>query len=160
MKILRTIIDCGRFPLILPIIGALLLTVGVVVMGLGVILVQGWNLIQAGEFSQKASKQLTITVIETIDLFLVGSISYITAVGIYKLFISEKEEQLLLRVKIESLDDLEHKIIGVVIAALAVAFLGFASEAEDALSILQSGAGIALVIGGLCLFIKFTGAKK
>ncbi len=160
MKVLRNIIDCGRYPLILPIIGALLLTVAVVIMGLGVILVQGWELIQSGEFSPKASKQLTITVIETIDLFLVGAISYIAAVGIYKLFISEQEEQLLMRIKIESLDDLEHKIIGVVIAALAVAFLGFAAEADDALSILQSGAGIALVIGALCLFIKFTGSKK
>ncbi len=160
MKALRNLIDFGRYPLILPIIGALLLTVSVVIMGLGVILVQIWQLVGKGEFSQKAAKQLTINVIETIDLFLVGAISYITAVGIYKLFISQKEEQLLKRIKIETLDDLEHKIIGVVIAALAVAFLGFAAEATEAQSILQSGVGIAVVIGALCLFVRFTGGGE
>ena len=90
-------------------------------------MIQGWEMLQKAEFSQKAAKDLSVTVIQTIDLFLVGALGYITAVGLYKLFISQKEEQLLKRIKIDSLIDLENKIIGVVVAALAVAFLGEAT---------------------------------
>ena len=157
---LRNLLVISRYLLVLPVIGSLLLTICVVVMGLGVILVHGWELLQNPEFSVKTAKTLSITVIETIDLFLVGALGYITAVGIYKLFISQEEEQLLKRIKIEKLDDLEQKIIGVVVAALAVGFLGHAVEAEQAETIFQGGVGIALVIGALCLFMKFNGLGK
>ena len=153
---LRRILEMGRYLLVLPVIGSLLLTVAVVVMGLGLILVRGWDLVQEPEFNDKTGKVLSVAVIQAIDLFLVGALGYITAVGVYKLFISQKEEQLLKRIKIEKLADLENKIIGVVVAALAVAFLGQSVEAEDALTTLYSGVGIALVIGALCLFIKFS----
>jgi uncharacterized membrane protein YqhA len=151
---LRKLLEYSRFFLVLPIIGSLLLMISVVLMGLGMILVQEWNLLQQGEFSSRTAKELTITVIQTIDLFLVGAISYIIAVGFYKLFISQDEAQLLKRVKIEKLADLEYKIIGVVVVALVVGFLGKAEQAADTLALLQGGAAIALVIGALCLFLK------
>ena len=72
------------------------------------------------------------------------------------MFISQDEEQLLKRVKIEKLADLENKIIGVVVVAMAVSFFGKAIEAVDALAVLQGGAGVAVVIGALCLFLKFS----
>ena len=155
---MRQLLVASRFLLILPVIGSLLLMVGVVVMGLGVVLNQGWNLLRQGEFSPKVAKQLTLTVIESIDMFLVGAISYIVAVGLYKLFISQDEQQILKRVKIEKLADLENKIIGVVVVAMAVAFLGKATEAVDALAVLQGGTGVAVVIGALCLFLRFSTA--
>jgi uncharacterized membrane protein YqhA len=148
----------SRFLLVLPVVGSLLLMVGVVVMGLGVVLTQGWSLFRQGEFSPKGAKQLTLTVIESIDMFLVGAISYIVAVGLYKLFISQDDVQILKRVKIEKLADLENKIIGVVVVAMAVAFLGKATEAVDALAVLQGGVGVAVVIVALCLFLKFSAA--
>ena len=49
---MRKILVASRFLLILPVIGSLLLMVGVVVMGLGVVLTQGWNLLRQGEFSR------------------------------------------------------------------------------------------------------------
>ncbi len=153
---MRKLLVASRYLLILPVVGSLLLMVGVVVMGLGVVLTQGWNLLSQGEFSPKGAKQLTLTVIESIDMFLVGAISYIVAVGLYKLFISQEEEQILKRVKIEKLADLENKIIGVVVVAMAVAFLGKATEAVDALAVLQGGVGVAAVIGALCLFLRFS----
>jgi uncharacterized membrane protein YqhA len=156
----RKLLEYSRFFLVLPIIGSLLLMIGVVLMGLGMILVQEWNLLQQGEFSLRTAKELTITVIQTIDLFLVGAISYIIAVGFYKLFISQDEAQLLKRVKIEKLADLEYKIIGVVVVALVVGFLGKAEQAADKLALLQGGAAIAMVIGALCLFLKFSGPSE
>lgn len=153
---LRNLLRFSRFLLVLPVIGSLLLMLGVVIMGLGVVVTQEWSLFSQGEFTPKGAKQLSLTVIETVDMFLVGAISYIMAVGIYKLFISQSEEQLLKRVKIEKLADLETKVIGVVVVALAVGFLGKATEAEDYSAVLQGGAGVSLVILALCLFLKFS----
>ena len=154
---LKRILEMSRYLLVLPVIGSLLLTVAVVVMGLGLVLVKGWELVQKPVFNDKMGKSLSVSVIQAVDLFLVGALGYITAVGLYKLFISQKEEQLLKRIRIEKLADLENKIIGVVVAALAVSFLGHAVEAVDAQTILQGGVGIALVIGALCLFVKSSG---
>jgi uncharacterized membrane protein YqhA len=157
---LRKLLESSRFLLVLPVIGSLLLMLSVVIMGLGMILVQERELLQKGELSAKAAKQLTLTVIQTIDMFLVGAISYIIAVGIYKLFISQEEAQLLKRINIDKLADLENKIIGVVVVALAIGFLGRAEEASDALALFHGGAAVALVIGTLCLFLKFSGPSE
>jgi len=90
----------------------------------------------------------------------VGALGYITAVGIYNLFITSQDEQLLKRIKIEKLKDLEDKIIGVVVAALAVAFLGSFMEASGAQDTFYSGVAVALVISSLCLFIYFSDKAK
>lgn len=157
---LRTLLEFSRYLLVLPVIGCLLLTVGVVIVGLCTIVAQAWKLVASGDFAAKGAKQLTLTVIQSIDMFLVGAISYIVAVGIYKLFISQDEEQLLKRIKIEKLDDLENKVIGVVVVALAVGFLGKAEEAVDPQALLYGGISIAVVIAALCLFLKFSGTSE
>ena len=157
---LRRLLEYSRYLLVLPVIGSLLLMISVVIMGLGMIVVQEWELLQNGEISAKAAKQLTLTVIQTIDMFLVGAISYIIAVGIYKLFISPEEGHLLKRIKIDKLADLENKIIGVVVVALAIGFLGRAEEAVDAQALLHGGVAIAVVIAALCLFLKFSGPSE
>ena len=153
---LRKLLILGRYLLVIPVISSLLLTVGVVVMGAGLIFERGWNLVTNGEFSTKSAKLMSITTIQTIDFFLVGALGYITAVGIYCLFITTDNEQLLKRIKIENLKDLEDKIIGVVVAALAVAFLGLASDSEQMVEVFHAGIGISLVIGSLCLFMYFS----
>jgi uncharacterized membrane protein YqhA len=142
--------------MVLPVIGSLFLTLSVVVSGLGLVVVQEWELLQQGEYSARTAKQLTLTVIEAIDMFLVGAISYIIAVGVYILFIGQKDDQTFKRFKIESLADLENKVIGVVVVAMAVGFVGKAAEAPGPLAVLQSGAGVAVVIAALCLFLRFS----
>ena len=134
--------------------GCVLLTAGVVVMGLGRILTAGVQLAKTGSFSEKAAKTMSVAVIEIIDLFLVGTVAYITAVGLYKLFISNTEVEVPMRLKIERLKDLEDKIVGVVIAALAVSFLGHAVNTNQPETTLYYGGGIAVVVVALSLFIR------
>lgn len=157
---LRKLLELSRYVLVLPVIGSLLLALSVVVMGLGSLLAEQRKLLESGEFSAKAAKQLTLLVIQSVDMFLVAAIAYIVAVGIYKLFISQEEIRLLKRVRIEKLADLENKIIGVVVVALAIGFLGRAEEAMDAKALLFGGAGVSLVIVALCLFLKFSNSKE
>ena len=143
----------------IPVIGCVLMTAGVVIMGMGRI-VSGATLLTTGDFSAKASKLFSLAVIEVIDLFLIGTVAYIAAIGIYKLFISTTEIELPMRLKINSLKDLEDKILGVLVAALAVAFLGQAAGAETPEALLNYGGGIALVIAALAFFMRHGGNKE
>ncbi len=156
----RKLLVLSRYLLMIPVIGSLLLTIGVVFMGAAVIVERAWYLIQNGEISIKATKVMSMTVIQTIDFFLVGALAYITAVGLYNLFITSSDEQLLRRIKIEKLTDLEEKIIGVVVAALAVAFLGQVSDASNMQDVYHGGIATALVIVALCLFNYLSGKAE
>ena len=149
----------SRFLLVVPVIGCVLLTLGVVVMGFGRIVTAGVKVVQAGDLSAKAAKTMSLAVIEIIDLFLIGTVAYITAVGLYKLFISDDEIRLPTRLSINNLKDLENKIIGVLVAALAVAFLGHATGSDQPADLLNYGGGMALVIAALAYFMN-SGAKK
>jgi uncharacterized membrane protein YqhA len=141
-----------RFLLLIPVLGCVILTLGVVVMAFGRILTAVVAHIQAGDVSAQASKKMSVAVIEIIDLFLIATVSYITAIGLYKLFINRIDFELPMRLKIDNLKDLEDKIIGVIVAALAIAFLGRAAGTDEPGALLDYGAGIALVIGALAIF--------
>jgi uncharacterized membrane protein YqhA len=146
-----------RYILVLPVVGCVLLTTGAVLMGMGRIFTAGAALVAAGDVSPKAAKVMALSVIEIIDLFLVATVAYITAVGIYKLFISDAKVELPIRLKINNLKDLEDKIIGVIVAALAVAFLGQAAGPSDPEGMLNYGGGIALVVAALAFFMRQDG---
>ena len=148
-----------RFLLVIPVVGCVLLTAAVVLMGIGRIVTSGAALVQKGDMSAKAAKMMSLAVIEIIDLFLIGTVSYITAVGLYKLFIGGTDVKLPMRLQIGSLKELEDKIIGVIVAALAVAFLGHAAGGDEASALLNYGGGIALVIAALAFFMNYGSTK-
>lgn len=149
-----------RYLLVLPVLGCVFMTAGVMVMGVGRMITGVQRFMEKG-FTPKASKELSLAVIEIIDLFLVGTVSYIAAVGLYNLFISKTEINLPIKLTIKSLNDLENKIIGVIIAALAVAFIGQAAGGDNPEVLLQYGGGIAVVIAALTYFLSGNfGSKK
>ena len=156
---MRRFLAVCRYLFVIPVVGCVLLMTGVVIMGMGRIFTAGAKLLSAGDFSAKAVKIMALAVIEIIDLFLVGTVAYITAIGLYKLFVSSSEIELPMRLKIRNLKDLEDKIIGVIVAALAVAFLGQAAGAEEAAKLLSYGGGIALVIAALAFFTRQGGEE-
>jgi uncharacterized membrane protein YqhA len=89
-------------------------------------------------------------VVEYVHLFLVGTVLYITAIGLYQLFIQEIQFPDWL--KIDSTEELETNLIGVTVVVLAVNFMGavFIGRTEN---FLEYGAGIAFPIAALGLFI-------
>ena len=76
-----------------------------------------------------------------------------------KLFIGGPEVRLPMRLQISTLKELEDKIIGILVAALAVAFLGHAAGGDEARALLNYGGGIALVIAALAYFTSQGGKK-
>ncbi len=88
-------------------------------------------------------------------MFLVGAISYIVAVGLYKLFIRQDEQQILKHVKIEKspIWKTNYRHCG---GGYGCVFFGKAIEAVEPMAVLQGGADVAVVIAALCLFLKFS----
>ena len=60
--------------------------------------------------------------VEYVHLFLVGTVHYITAIGLYQLFI--QEIKLPNWLKIDGTQELETNLIGVTVVVLAVNFMG------------------------------------
>lgn len=88
-------------------------------------------------------------VVEYVHTFLVGTVLYITAVGLYQLFIQELD--FVGWLKIESTEELETNLIGVTVVVLAVNFMGAVLTKTD--NLLDYGAGVALPIAALGLFV-------
>lgn len=109
--------------------------------------------IHQGEISSKGGKQLVVSLIEVIDLFLLSTVFYITALGLYELFIDDRikvPEWL----EIHNIDDLKAKLISVIIVVLSVSFLGQAVTWDGNPNFLPFGASVALVIASLTYFLS------
>jgi uncharacterized membrane protein YqhA len=88
--------------------------------------------------------------VEFVHLILVGTVLYITAIGLYQLFVHEIKFPNWL--KIDSTEELETNLIGVTVVVLAVNFMGavFVGGKEN---LLDFGAGIALPFAALGVFL-------
>ena len=125
---LGPLLSAGRYLIVLAVIGSLLACAAMLIFGLletGLLI---WKTIEAGEVSRKIAKALSLEFIEIIDLFLLGTVFYIIAVGLYELFIST-DVKLPKWLTIQTLDDLKNKLIAVVIVVLGV-LSGCGSVAE------------------------------
>lgn len=94
--------------------------------------------------------EIVFEVVEYVHLFLVGTVLYITSIGLYQLFVQEIKFHNWLR--IDSTEELETRLIGVTVVVLAVNFMG-AVYVGGTENLVQHGAGIALPIAALGLFV-------
>jgi uncharacterized membrane protein YqhA len=96
-----------------------------------------------------------------IDLFLVGVTLLISAIGLYELFIrdipSDHATGLPPWLEIHDLNDLKGRVIAMIVLVLSVSFVEVAVDSPDGLEVLELGAGAALVIVALTVFVRLTG---
>lgn len=143
-----------RYLIIIPILGLLIAAALFFLLG-GIGLISElmdllFAMFDPSPASEEISKGVVIfEVVEFVHLFLVGTVLYITAAGLYQLFIREIDFPRWLR--IDSTEELETNLIGVTVVVLAVNFMGAVLIGETQ-SLLQYGAGIALPIAALGLF--------
>ena len=75
------------------------------------------------------------------------------AIGLYALFVDDTVK-LPLWLEIHNLDDLKEKLLGVIVVALAVLFLGSVIDISNPTDLLVPGLTIALVIGAITFFLR------
>ena len=84
---------------------------------------------------------------------LPGVILLIVALGLYQLFIDEKST-LPSWLRIRTLDELKHRVIGVICVVLGVNFLSNVAEWTGGKDIIYQGAAIGIVLAALVLLLK------
>jgi uncharacterized membrane protein YqhA len=94
------------------------------------------------------------------DLFLVGATLMIAAFGLYELFINRIDAdgrgmRLPRWLKMDDLNDLKARVISMVILVAAVTFVDVVVEFKSGLDTFYLGAGVAVVIAALTVFLRF-----
>ena len=148
----------SRRIVLIPVIGSLLASIISMVMGGIVIVKAGFYLFARASFNEGSVKELSVLLIEVIDLFLLGTVFYIVAVGLYTLFVNTKIE-FTGWLQIPTLDNLKAKLLGVVIVLLAVTFLGQVVQWKQGVDILYLGAAVGIVLAALSVLLNF-GSKR
>lgn len=95
--------------------------------------------------SEKYGKELIAQTIAIVDMFLMGTVLFIVAAGMYQLFIDPRTA-LPAWLRIRSLDDLKGLLTGVIVVALLVTFLGSAVSWTAGTDIIALGLAIAAVV--------------
>ena len=148
----------SRYLVMIAVIGSFLSATAILVYGgIEVILLIG-DAFLSGKIDGKVAKSLLVSFIEIVDLFLLGTVIYIIAIGLYELFIDD-QIQLPDWLEIHTLDDLKDKLIGVIVVVLAVLFLGQIVAWDGQRDLLSYGVSIALVIAALTYFLRGKAAK-
>jgi uncharacterized membrane protein YqhA len=99
------------------------------------------------------AKGLILAFIELTDLFLLATVLYVIAIGLFELFIDDRLD-LPNWLEIHDLNDLKEKLIGVLIVVMGVLFLGQVVTWDGQRDLLKYGGGIALVIAALTYFVS------
>jgi uncharacterized membrane protein YqhA len=106
-----------------------------------------WRQVLGGEIG---TTLLTVRFLEIVTVMLKAVFFYIIGVGLYSLFISPLNVTVALGV--ETLNDLETKIISVIVVILSVNFLELFIDKHSRTDVLWSAAALALAVVALTVF--------
>ncbi len=148
----------SRYLVMIAVVGSLLSATAILIYGGIEVILLIRDAFFSGKIDGKVAKSLLVSFIEIVDLFLLGTVIYIIAIGLYELFIDD-QIQLPDWLEIHTLDDLKDKLIGVIVVVLAVLFLGQIVAWDGQRDLLSYGVSIALVIAALTYFLRGKAAK-
>ena len=103
-------------------------------------------------------KESIVSILSSVDAILLGTVLLVIGYGLYELFVDanlEVPEWL----EINTLDDLKAKLIGVIVAIIAVVFVGLLVETKSASDVMAYGIGAGAVVLSLAAF-SFATRKK
>lgn len=155
---MRRFISASRYLIIVPSIGSFIAATVLIAFG-SIEIAQLIGESVTHGVDGKGIKVLALHFIEVVDLFLLATVLYIIALGLYELFVDDSLE-LPSWLEIHNLDDLKNKLTGVVILVMGVLFLGQVVTWDGKRDLLPYGAAIALVIAALTYFLSQQHAKK
>ena len=155
---MRKILGLTRYAVIVPsiasIIGALLLmaqgSISIVMVIVDAVLYDAYL------------KDTIVDVLTAVDAILLGTVLLVIGYGLYELFVDTRLE-VPDWLQVRDLDDLKSKLIGVVVAIIAVVFVGVFVDANRASDVVSYGLGAGALVAGLALFAYATrkdGAPK
>jgi uncharacterized membrane protein YqhA len=148
---MRRILGLTRYAVIVPaiasIIGALLL------MAQGSI--EMVDVVFQSVTTHVYIKETVVGVLTAVDAILLGTVLLVIGYGLYELFV-DPELTVPDWLQVHDLDDLKSKLIGVVVAIIAVVFVGVFVDANRAGEVVSYGLGAGALVAGLAIFALAT----
>jgi uncharacterized membrane protein YqhA len=148
---MRKILGLTRYAVIVPaiasIIGALLL------MAQGSISIM--MVIFDAVVNDAYLKDTIVDVLTAVDAILLGTVLLVIGYGLFELFVDTRLE-VPTWLQVADLDDLKSKLIGVVVAIIAVVFVGVFVDTNRAADVVSYGLGAGALVAGLALFALAT----
>lgn len=147
----RRLLGTSRYLILLAVVGSFVASATLMIYGgvrsVGIIIDLVSHIGQGVLTGEEYGKVLIAETIALIDMFLLGTVLFIVAAGLYQLFVDVRVP-LPAWLRITSLDDLKSLVTGVIIVALLVAFLGSAVSWSqgDGTEIIGLGLAVAAVV--------------
>ena len=104
-------------------------------------------------------KETIVEVLTAVDAILLGTVLLVIGYGLYELFI-DADLDVPMWLRVNDLDDLKSKLIGVVVAIVAVVFVGVFVDSNRASDVISYGVGAGALVVGLAIFAFATRKEK
>jgi uncharacterized membrane protein YqhA len=152
----RRVLASSRFFIVAAVLGSFLSAVVLILAGVVAVIHTAWEVIRHPRTDVAEAKHIAVDFIQMTDVFLLGTVLYIVALGLYELFV-DPELPMPGWLRIRDLDDMKERLLGVIIVLLGVTFLGSAVTWDGTGDILPYGLAIAAVILALALQLWIVG---
>ena len=144
----KRVLASSRFFIVAAALGSFLSAVVLIFSGVMVVIDVALEVIRHPRTDVYEAKKLSVDFIQMTDVFLLGTVLYIVALGLYQLFV-DPDLPMPTWLRIRDLDELKERLIGVIMVLLGVTFLGSAVTWDGGSGILEYGVAIAVVIAAL-----------
>jgi uncharacterized membrane protein YqhA len=148
---MRQIVGLTRYSVVVPAIASMLGALLLMAQGSIAVVV---TIIQA-VVNQTPLKDSIVDVLTAVDAILLGTVLLVIGYGLYELFV-DTNIKVPTWLQISDLDDLKSKLIGVVVAIIAVVFVGVLVDANRAADVISYGVGAGALVLGLAVFAYAT----
>jgi uncharacterized membrane protein YqhA len=151
---MRQIVGLTRYTVIVPALASMLGALLLMAQGSFAVVAIVWEVLVSGT----PLKDTIVDVLTAVDAILLGTVLLVIGYGLYELFVDTgiNVPQWL---QINDLDDLKSKLIGVVVAIIAVVFVGVLVDTNRADDVLSYGVGAGALVLGLAGFAWATKKK-
>jgi uncharacterized membrane protein YqhA len=151
---MRRLIEISRYAVTLPAVASLLGGILLMILGsIGIVLATISTVLNRAPL-----KETIVAILTSVDAILLGTVLLVIGYGLYELFVDTNLE-IPAWLEINTLDDLKAKLIGVIVAIIAVIFVGVLVDAKSANDVMYYGVGAGAVILALAGFSYATKKK-
>jgi uncharacterized membrane protein YqhA len=149
---MRKLLGLTRYAVIVPALAAIIGALLLMAQGSIEMIVVAIDAVTEGA----SLKETIVEVLTAVDAILLGTVLLVIGYGLYELFI-DAEIDVPEWLRVENLDDLKSKLIGVVVAIIAVVFVGVFVDSNRAGDVISYGVGAGALVVGLAIFAWATG---
>jgi uncharacterized membrane protein YqhA len=148
---MRQIVGLTRYSVFVPALAAMVGALLLMAQGsIAVVQVVWYSIVD-----QLPLKDSIVDVLTAIDAILLGTVLLVIGYGLYELFV-DTNIKVPAWLQVRDLDDLKSKLIGVVVAIIAVVFVGILVDSNRAADVVSYGVGAGALVLGLAAFAYAT----